>query len=49
MHQNEPGCAVRNAVHENLFDEERYINYLNILNSEELKKKPLRIIYLCEL
>ncbi|MFN4234101.1 MAG: ribosome small subunit-dependent GTPase A [Bacteroidia bacterium] len=39
LHQNEPGCAVRNAVKENLFDEERYINYLNILNSEELKKK----------
>lgn len=39
LHQNEPGCAVRNAVNENLFDEERYINYLNILNSEELKKK----------
>lgn len=39
LHQNEPGCAVRNAVEENLFDEERYINYLNILNSEELKKK----------
>lgn len=39
LHQNEPGCAVRNAVQENLFDKERYINYLNILNSEELKKK----------
>jgi ribosome biogenesis GTPase len=39
LHQNEPGCAVRNAVEENLLDEERYINYLNILNSEELKKK----------
>lgn len=39
LHQNEPGCAVRNAVEENLFNEERYINYLNILNSEELKKK----------
>lgn len=39
LHQNEPGCAVRNAVKENLIDEERYINYLNILNSEELKKK----------
>lgn len=39
LHQNEPGCAVRNAVQENLFDEKRYINYLNILNSEELKKK----------
>lgn len=39
LHQNEPGCAVRNAVKENLLDEERYINYLNILNSEELKKK----------
>ncbi len=39
LHQNEPGCAVRNAVEENLFDKERYINYLNILNSEELKKK----------
>lgn len=39
LHQNEPGCAVRNAVLENLLDEERYINYLNILNSEELKKK----------
>lgn len=39
LHQNEPGCAVRNAVQENLFYEERYINYLNILNSEELKKK----------
>jgi ribosome biogenesis GTPase len=39
LHQNEPGCAVRNAVQENLFSEERYINYLNILNSEELKIK----------
>jgi ribosome biogenesis GTPase len=39
LHQNEPACAVRNAVQENLFSEERYINYLNILNSEELKIK----------
>jgi ribosome biogenesis GTPase / thiamine phosphate phosphatase len=39
LHQNEPGCAVRKAVEEGAFNEERYINYLNILNSEELKKK----------
>jgi len=39
LHQNEPACAVRNAVQENIISEERYINYLNILNSEELKIK----------
>jgi ribosome biogenesis GTPase len=39
LHQNEPACAVRDAVQENIISEERYINYLNILNSEELKIK----------
>jgi len=34
-HQHEPGCSVINAVESNLIYEERYISYLNILESIE--------------
>lgn len=36
LHVNEPKCAVRNAVEEGLIAESRYMNYLNMLNSEEM-------------
>ncbi|MDB5283541.1 MAG: Small ribosomal subunit biosis GTPase RsgA [Bacteroidota bacterium] len=32
VHENEPGCAVRQAYNEGKISEERYVNYLTILN-----------------
>ena len=31
LHENEPGCAVKQAYQEGKIAEERYINYLNIM------------------
>lgn len=38
VHIEEPGCAVKKAVEESKISAERYINYLNILNSLDNKK-----------
>lgn len=38
MHIEEPGCAVKAAVEENKISPDRYINYLNILNTMQEKK-----------
>lgn len=38
MHIEEPGCAVKVAVEENKISPERYISYLNILGSIDIKK-----------
>ncbi|MEO9210534.1 MAG: ribosome small subunit-dependent GTPase A [Ginsengibacter sp.] len=38
MHIEEPGCAVKLAVEEGKIAADRYINYLNILESMETKK-----------
>ena len=35
LHYNEPGCAIKTAVNESIISEERYINYLGILDSIE--------------
>jgi len=35
LHVNEPNCAIKNAVLTNGIDEERYMSYLNILDSLE--------------
>lgn len=37
MHINEPGCAVKDAVNEGTIHPERYISYLNILDTIEKK------------
>lgn len=37
VHVNEPGCAIKKAVEEGMIDPERYISYLNILDSIEEK------------
>lgn len=37
LHVNEPGCAIKKAVEEGIIDPERYISYLNILDSIEEK------------
>jgi ribosome biogenesis GTPase / thiamine phosphate phosphatase len=33
MHMNEPGCAVKEAVMEGLINEDRYLNYISIVDS----------------
>ena len=38
MHLNEPGCAIKNAVGEDSIHEERFISYLNIMDSIQEKK-----------
>lgn len=38
LHVNEPGCAIKKAVEEGEIEPERYISYLNILDSIEEKK-----------
>jgi ribosome biogenesis GTPase len=38
MHVNEPGCAVREMADSELLHEQRYISYLGMLASDELKK-----------
>jgi ribosome biogenesis GTPase len=35
LHINEPGCAVKEAVAEGMIDEDRYVSYVNILDSVE--------------
>jgi ribosome biogenesis GTPase len=39
LHVNEPGCAVMEAVENGEISEERYSNYLGMLNSEEMEWK----------
>jgi len=38
LHINEPGCAVKEAVRHGMISEQRYISYVNILESIEEKK-----------
>jgi ribosome biogenesis GTPase len=38
LHINEPGCAVMKAVAEHVISEERYVSYVNILDSIEEEK-----------
>ena len=38
LHVEEPGCAVKQAVEEGKISANRYISYLNILGSIEIKK-----------
>ena len=33
MHVNEPGCAIKKALNEGEIHVERYVSYLNILDS----------------
>jgi ribosome biogenesis GTPase len=35
LHVNEPGCAIKDAVADEEIDEERYVSYVNILDSIE--------------
>ncbi|ULT45334.1 hypothetical protein KRR40_19865 [Niabella defluvii] len=37
MHINEPGCAVKQAVIDKEIHEDRYVSYVNILESMEAK------------
>lgn len=37
LHVNEPGCAIKKAVEEGLIAEDRYVSYVNILDSIEEK------------
>lgn len=37
MHINEPGCAIKNAVNDDSIHVERYVSYLNILDSIQSK------------
>ncbi len=37
LHVNEPGCAIKEAVREAVIREERYVSYVNILDSLEEK------------
>ncbi|MFN4124109.1 MAG: ribosome small subunit-dependent GTPase A [Flavobacteriales bacterium] len=39
LHENEPGCAVKQAVEDDLIAPSRYVNYIGMLHSEELQKK----------
>jgi ribosome biogenesis GTPase len=38
LHVNEPGCAIKEAVIEGMINEDRYVSYVNILDSIEEKK-----------
>ena len=38
MHTEEPNCAIKKAVNENVIAAERYISYRNILDSIDEKK-----------
>jgi ribosome biogenesis GTPase len=38
LHVNEPGCAIKEAVMEGMINEDRYVSYVNILDSIEEKK-----------
>ena len=37
IHVNEPSCAIKNAVHQNSIDTNRYLSYLNMLESLQAK------------
>jgi ribosome biogenesis GTPase len=37
MHINEPGCAIKKAVNDELIHQDRYISYLTILDTMEEK------------
>jgi ribosome biogenesis GTPase len=37
IHINEPSCAIKNAVNDNSIDYNRYVSYLNILDSIQQK------------
>jgi ribosome biogenesis GTPase len=37
LHVNEPGCAVKEAVNSGEIDEDRYVSYLGIMESIEVK------------
>jgi ribosome biogenesis GTPase len=37
LHVNEPGCAIKEAVAEGEISEDRYVSYVNILDSVEEK------------
>ena len=39
MHRDEPNCAIKNGVNEGVIHPERYINYLNIMDSLEEAKE----------
>ncbi len=39
MHENEPGCAVKEAAERGDFEAQRYSSYLGLLHSEELSKE----------
>lgn len=39
MHENEPGCAVKEAAEDGRFEVHRYNSYLGWLHSEELSKE----------
>lgn len=39
MHENEPGCAVKEAAEDGRFEVHRYNSYLGLLHSEELSKE----------
>src|SRR5436190_17847678 len=40
LHVNEPGCAIKEAVAEGEISEDRYVSYVNILDSVEEKSYP---------
>jgi ribosome biogenesis GTPase len=37
LHYNEPGCAIKEAVNSGEIDEDRYVSYLGIMESIEVK------------
>jgi ribosome biogenesis GTPase / thiamine phosphate phosphatase len=43
IHENEPHCAITEAVRNNDISAERYNSYLGILNGEEMDWKPWEI------
>ncbi|RYZ55087.1 MAG: ribosome small subunit-dependent GTPase A, partial [Chitinophagaceae bacterium] len=38
QHINEPDCAIKEAVREGEIDEDRYVSYVNILESLKTEK-----------
>jgi ribosome biogenesis GTPase len=38
-HIHEPGCAIKQAVEEGEISEERYTNYISIINTEEVQQE----------
>jgi ribosome biogenesis GTPase len=38
LHFNEPGCAIKEAIRQKEISEERYINYLKIMDTIDEKK-----------